>query len=147
MTRQPALSFSVSFQDHFNRAGGRTSNVREKSIGPVPANKHWTSAGHPRKRRMDGTMWRKGVMVVDFARQSAAVVQLADVQKQAGEFSEEDRKGLVACLLYEMSGLPAGPDDDDVGKREAEMGSGAVIPAACFGKPRRSICADQRKRR
>ena len=28
MTRQPAISFSISFQHPFNRAGGRTSNVR-----------------------------------------------------------------------------------------------------------------------
>jgi hypothetical protein len=28
--RQPAISFSISFQNPFNRAGGRTSNVRQK---------------------------------------------------------------------------------------------------------------------
>ena len=28
MTHQPAISFSISFQHPFNRAGGRTSNVR-----------------------------------------------------------------------------------------------------------------------
>jgi len=27
MTHQPAISFSISFLSHFNRAGGRTSNV------------------------------------------------------------------------------------------------------------------------
>ena len=27
MTRQPAISFSIPFQQPFNRAGGRTSNV------------------------------------------------------------------------------------------------------------------------
>jgi hypothetical protein len=30
VTRQPAISFSISFQHPFNRAGGRTSNVRQK---------------------------------------------------------------------------------------------------------------------
>ena len=30
MTHQPAISFSISFQHPFNRAGGRTSNVRQK---------------------------------------------------------------------------------------------------------------------
>jgi hypothetical protein len=56
------------------------------------------------------------------------MVQLADVQKQAKELSEEDRKGLVAYLLHSMSGLPAGPDDEEVERREAEMDSGAVAP-------------------
>jgi len=28
VTHQPAISFSISFQHPFNRAGGRTSNVR-----------------------------------------------------------------------------------------------------------------------
>ena len=56
------------------------------------------------------------------------MVQLADVQKQAKELSEEDRKGLVAYLLHGMSGLPSGPDDEEVERREAEMDSGSVIP-------------------
>ena len=30
MTHQPAISFSISFLSPFNRAGGRTSNVREE---------------------------------------------------------------------------------------------------------------------
>ena len=30
MTRQPAISFSISFHFPFNRAGGRTSNVRQR---------------------------------------------------------------------------------------------------------------------
>jgi hypothetical protein len=30
VTRQPAISFSISFQARFNRAGGRTSNVGKK---------------------------------------------------------------------------------------------------------------------
>jgi hypothetical protein len=30
VAHQPAISFSISFQHPFNRAGGRTSNVREK---------------------------------------------------------------------------------------------------------------------
>ncbi|OYV06931.1 MAG: hypothetical protein CFE26_03655 [Verrucomicrobiales bacterium VVV1] len=56
------------------------------------------------------------------------MVRLADVQKQAKELSEEDRKGLVAFLLHEMSGLPSGPDDEEVERREAEMDAGAVTP-------------------
>jgi hypothetical protein len=56
------------------------------------------------------------------------MVQLADIQKQAKELSEEDRKGLVAYLLHGMSDLPSGPDDEEVEKREAEMDSGTVVP-------------------
>lgn len=56
------------------------------------------------------------------------MAQLADIKKQAKELSEEDRKGLVAYLLHGMSGLPSGPDDEEVEKREAEMDSGAVVP-------------------
>ena len=56
------------------------------------------------------------------------MVQLADVQRQATELSEEDRKGLVAYLLHGFTGAPLGPDDEEVEKREAEMDSGAVSP-------------------
>jgi hypothetical protein len=31
VSNQPAISFSISFQHHFNRAGGRTSNVARKA--------------------------------------------------------------------------------------------------------------------
>jgi hypothetical protein len=34
----------------------------------------------------------------------------------------------VAYLLHGMSGLPSGPDDEEVGRREAEMDSGSVTP-------------------
>ena len=56
------------------------------------------------------------------------MVQLADIQKQTKELSEEDRKGLVAYLLHGLSGLPSGPDDEEVGRREVEMDSGLVTP-------------------
>jgi hypothetical protein len=32
VARQPAISFSISFQPLFNRAGGRTSNVVQKNM-------------------------------------------------------------------------------------------------------------------
>lgn len=56
------------------------------------------------------------------------MVQLADIQKQANELSEEDRKGLVAFLLHGFSGAPLGPDDEEVEGRDAEMDSGEVEP-------------------
>jgi hypothetical protein len=56
------------------------------------------------------------------------MVQLADIQEQVKELSEEDREGLVAYLLHGLSGLPSGPDDEEVGRREVEMDSGAVAP-------------------
>jgi hypothetical protein len=56
------------------------------------------------------------------------MVQLSDVQKQAEELSEEDRKGLVAFLLHGFTDGPLGPDDEEVERREAEMNSGEVAP-------------------
>gem|GEM_PF-609185 len=54
------------------------------------------------------------------------MVQLADVQRQAKELSEEDRKGLVAFLLHGFTDVPLGPDDEEVERRDAEMDSGEV---------------------
>lgn len=56
------------------------------------------------------------------------MVQLSDIQRQAGELSEEDREGLVAFLLHGMSGLPSGADDEEVRRREAEMDAGTISP-------------------
>ena len=56
------------------------------------------------------------------------MVQLVDIQKQAKELSEEDREGLVAFLLHGFTGAPSGPDDEEVGRRDADMDSGAVKP-------------------
>ncbi|KAB2642056.1 MAG: hypothetical protein DVB26_03900 [Verrucomicrobia bacterium] len=56
------------------------------------------------------------------------MIQLADIQKQTKDLSEEYRKGLVAYLLHGLSGLPSGPDDEEVGRREVEMDSGSVTP-------------------
>jgi len=56
------------------------------------------------------------------------MVQLADIQRQAKELSEEDRKGLVAYLLHGFTDVPLGPDDDEVERRDAEMDSGDVSP-------------------
>ena len=56
------------------------------------------------------------------------MAQLADIQKQATELSEEDRKGLIAFLLHGISNAPLGPDDDEVNRRDAEMDSGLVAP-------------------
>jgi hypothetical protein len=54
--------------------------------------------------------------------------QLADIQKQAKELSEEDREGLVAFLLHGFTSAPSGPDDEEVRRRDADMDSGAVKP-------------------
>ena len=56
------------------------------------------------------------------------MVQLVDIQEQTKELSEEDRKGLVAFLLHGMSGIPSGPDDEEVTRREADMDTGRVTP-------------------
>lgn len=56
------------------------------------------------------------------------MVQLADVQRQARELSEEDRKGLVAYLLHGFSDAPMGASDEEVELRDAEMDSGVITP-------------------
>jgi len=56
------------------------------------------------------------------------MIRLADMQKQAKELSEEDGEGLVAYLLHGLSGVPSGPDDNEVARREEEMDSGSVTP-------------------
>jgi hypothetical protein len=56
------------------------------------------------------------------------MVQLADIQKQAKELSEEDREGFVAFLLHGFTGAPSGPDDEEVERRDAELDSGTVMP-------------------
>lgn len=65
---------------------------------------------------------------MNFSKQGSAVVRLADIQEQTKELSEEDRKELVAYLLHGMSGMPSGPDDEEAGRREAELDSGSVTP-------------------
>lgn len=52
---------------------------------------------------------------------------LFEVQKAADELSSEDRAGLVAHLLSSFSSAPAGPDDNEVDRREAELDSGEVV--------------------
>ncbi len=56
------------------------------------------------------------------------MVQLADVQEQVRQLSREDREGLVAYLLHGLEGMPMGPDDEEVARRESEMDSGSVTP-------------------
>lgn len=56
------------------------------------------------------------------------MVQLADIQKQASELSEEDRQGLVAFLLHGFTDGPIGADDEEVLRRDIEMDSGEVMP-------------------
>lgn len=56
------------------------------------------------------------------------MVQLVDIKKQAKELSEEDREGLVAFLLHGFTGVPSGPDDEEVGRRDLDMDSGAIKP-------------------
>ncbi len=70
------------------------------------------------------------------------MVRLADIQRQAEELSREDREGLVAYLLHGLGGMPQGPDDEEVARREAELDSGEVKPishaefVAELGRPR-----------
>ena len=52
----------------------------------------------------------------------------AEIQKQVGEMSEEDRKELVAFLLHGFTRVPPGPDDDEVDRRDSDMDCGEVVP-------------------
>jgi len=56
------------------------------------------------------------------------MVNLADIQKQADQLSQEERDGLLAYLLDALPGFPAGADDAELDRRDAEMDSGAVTP-------------------
>lgn len=56
------------------------------------------------------------------------MVKLADVQKQVVELSFEEKEGLLAFLIHELSGPVSGADDEEVLRREEEMDSGAVAP-------------------
>jgi hypothetical protein len=47
VSHQPAISFSISFQHHFNRAGGRTFNVRQTNFRNYPAPKFLLSKNMP----------------------------------------------------------------------------------------------------
>ena len=46
MTHQPAISVSISFQHPFNRAGGRTSNVRRIEATPLAMNPNCPKCGN-----------------------------------------------------------------------------------------------------
>lgn len=73
-------------------------------------------------------MDENGLAVVDFSRYLLPMVQLADLQNQVRELSEEDRKGLVAFLLHGFTDAPCGPDDEEVQRRDVEMDCGEVTP-------------------
>lgn len=52
------------------------------------------------------------------------MVELARVQKQADELSQEDRQSLLAYLIHGLRGFPQGPDEAELARRDAEMDSG-----------------------
>ena len=54
------------------------------------------------------------------------MVKLLDIQHQAEKLSSEDREGLLAYLIHDLSHPPVGVDDAEILQREAEMDSGVV---------------------
>jgi len=56
------------------------------------------------------------------------MVNLADIQKQADELSQEERNGLLAYLLDAVPGFPVGADDAELDRRDAEMDAGTATP-------------------
>jgi hypothetical protein len=53
---------------------------------------------------------------------------LTDVQTEADGLTLEEKAGLIARLLDSFPNVSAGPDDEEVAKRVAEMDSGEVVP-------------------
>ncbi len=53
---------------------------------------------------------------------------LVDVQRQADTLSSEEREGLIAYLVHPLPGAPLGPDNEELGRREADLDSGEVQP-------------------
>lgn len=51
---------------------------------------------------------------------------LNEISKQADALSPEEKAGLVSHILNSLPGAPAGPDDDEVFRRDEEMDSGKV---------------------
>jgi len=51
---------------------------------------------------------------------------LAQVIKYADELSNEDQAGLATHLLANLKGIPLGPDDDELARREAEIDDGTA---------------------
>ena len=51
---------------------------------------------------------------------------LADVLPDVDQLSEEDRAGLAAHLLARLRAAPSGPDDEELGRREAEIDAGTA---------------------
>lgn len=53
---------------------------------------------------------------------------LIKVQKEADDLTLEEKSGLIAHLLDSFPNAPAGPDDEEVARRVAEMDAGEVVP-------------------
>lgn len=53
---------------------------------------------------------------------------LTEVQKEADGLTPEEKSGLIAHLLDSFPDAPAGPDDEEVARRVAEMDAGEAVP-------------------
>ena len=53
-----------------------------------------------------------------------SVKTLIEVIHDADQLSEEEQAGLATHLLSQMKGMPLGPDDEEVTRREAEIDAG-----------------------
>ena len=51
---------------------------------------------------------------------------LLEVIRDADQLSDEEQAGLATHLLSQMKGVPLGPDDDEVARREAEIDAGTA---------------------
>ena len=51
---------------------------------------------------------------------------LDEVIRDADQLSDEEQAGLATHLLSRMKGVPLGPDDQELARREAEMDAGTA---------------------
>ena len=51
---------------------------------------------------------------------------LIEVIHEADQLSQEDQAGLTTHLLSRLGGVPLGPDDEELARREAEIDSGTA---------------------
>ena len=86
MTHQPAISFSISSQHPFNRAGGRTSNVLPRNEPLLDIQIMWAELTHPRHvefyrefhedRRERDEDWMPMVRAVEYLRSQDYAAEL-----------------------------------------------------------------------
>ena len=66
---------------------------------------------------------------------------LTDLLPDVDQLSEEDQAGLAAHLLAKLRGAPLGPDDEELARREAEIGKHDSNRVCSCLRSRRNVAA------